>query len=75
MYKIIGMNVTWQSEKTTSATNSICLFKEAPTLDESDSDSLEADNSKFEQIYTNGFSDDEIGFYAIEVVSNRGVPP
>ena len=46
-----------------------------PTSDESDSDSLEADNSKSEGIYTDDFLDDEVGLYAIEAVPKGGVLP
>ena len=49
----------------------------APASDESDSnsDSLETDNLKSERIYTNDFSDDKIGFYAIEAIPKRGELP
>ena len=47
----------------------------APTFDESDSDSLEANDSKSEGIYKDDSSDDKVGLYAIEALSKREVPP
>lgn len=45
----------------------------APVSDESDSNSLEVDDSESEGIYMNEPSDDEVGLYAIEAVSKREV--
>ena len=51
------------------------LLGGAPASDESDSDSLEADNSESKGIYTDDSSDNEVGLYAIETVPKGGVPP
>ena len=48
---------------------------EAPASNESDSDSLKADNSESKEIYTDDSSDDEVGLYVIETVPKGGVPP
>ena len=46
-----------------------------PTSDESVSDSLEADDSESEGIYTDDSLDDEVILYAIETYPKREVSP
>lgn len=55
--------------------NPFVLQVGAPTSDESVSDSLEADDSESEGIYTDDSSDDEVILYAIETYPKREVSP
>lgn len=48
---------------------------ETLALDKSDSDSLEADNSDWEEFYTDDYSDNEVRLYEIETIPKEKNSP
>ena len=54
---------------------SFVLLGGAPKSDESDSNSLEAENSEIEGIFTDDSSDDAVELYAIEAIPKGKIPP
>lgn len=74
-FDIIGAKNTSQSRGPHRQKYPFVSLGRAHVSNESDSDSLEANNSKSKEFYANDSSDDEVGFYTIRVVLKAKVPP